>query len=859
MSDTLADKLGPQTKPERNVDHLPVAHPDRFRFPFNKQRFYGDPGKRCEISDELIEFEGRFKERKGKPLEVDGPFFERTKSGLVELGEDKKPKPMLVPSFSVVADSWKDHYQKRVTNPRTSESKLVSIGGFWGGHYVLNNWDSIFEQMKKIEFMAKTNPSAAEVARQELFYELACAPDNELNKSAEEGTRIHEMFEAIALGQLLPADLPYDTLELEPIVRQWFDEVQPEILFTEAVGFSWGLSEHNHGMAYGCTGDSGIGVKIDGEVTVIGIDVKTRMRGPDGNIRSHALEKPSHPCQTAAMLKCDYMIVERNGEAVRVKPPQAAFTSILSFRPNGWAMSHMGVDEGWQAWTRMYDTYASRRDGQTIARRAVTKMKDPDTNWSVPAIIDTKALGEGRLVLKPLPKDPKVEEAPKLVAAPPAACPPAPPVEHVAALPAMHQTLSGKLNDVPVSVPEPEPFIENTPQEEVQTDLTPEPSTEDLVMTLEEAPAVELDEAVDALKESLGATEVTGYELAQETRTAEQIEQANWDAAVSAMLLGPPARTAPPAYVPDVALCNAYGAQRMALAVGEYPAYMYYAWRLFSVDHPDIPVSGVYPPMPTDSDALWAHVLERIEWGMNNRGPRFQEGLTRVWKDMCPHLPISMDRPADVDVMNIAMAVEFCCITEPILAWPTTLDKALAILATIDLLDAELGISFHPSTDPRFAPKIDDSEPAEGGFIPPPLYAPVEARMKAIADQKSGVPVSIKMAVACWVQQAGDANVQVAPGETQRTWLRTLRLAAFLELAHCGLTEDEAVRALHYFVAGKRNRSLTVGALIAKMDVRELTYLLAAIQANKAGEIVMVEEDGEMVFQEAKKSKKKAA
>lgn len=151
-----------------------------------------------------------------------------------------------------------------------------------------------------------------------------------MGRASGRGTSIHEMMEGLAAGQP-PGMVAAEAQPYVPACQQFLDQHQPEWLLSEVVTI-------NRTVGYGGTFDAVL--RIDGKVYLV--DWKTRKAGKHGAY-------PEEGWQLAAYANAEYMIVERDGDAVRTPVPQLDGALIVSICPEGAKVYPVDLDKAWVA------------------------------------------------------------------------------------------------------------------------------------------------------------------------------------------------------------------------------------------------------------------------------------------------------------------------------------------------------------------------------------------------------------------------------------------------------------------------------------------------------------------------------
>jgi hypothetical protein len=137
-----------------------------------------------------------------------------------------------------------------------------------------------------------------------------------------------------------------------PAILDFFDVYQPEPVVVEYVTIHRTLNGHG----YGATPDAL--VKIEGET--VAVDWKTRSDGS-----AHAAY-PKELKQVAAGVFAEYMIVRRDGEAVRQRIPEVSGGYVVSIKTDGARLYPLELDRGWEHFCHLHEWWThtlNERDG----------------------------------------------------------------------------------------------------------------------------------------------------------------------------------------------------------------------------------------------------------------------------------------------------------------------------------------------------------------------------------------------------------------------------------------------------------------------------------------------------------------
>jgi hypothetical protein len=169
-----------------------------------------------------------------------------------------------------------------------------------------------------------------------------------LTRAGNRGSSIHALIEARAAGKtLLAEEMTPEAADYIPAVDAFLDECQPEWLLSEVVIV-------NRTVGYGGTGDAGI--VIDGRRYFV--DWKTRRSADKHNAYDEEC------WQVAAYMMGEYMIVDRDGHAVRERVPAFDGGLIVSLAPEGYRLYPIDVEKSWESFQDLA-AFAARK-GRTF-------------------------------------------------------------------------------------------------------------------------------------------------------------------------------------------------------------------------------------------------------------------------------------------------------------------------------------------------------------------------------------------------------------------------------------------------------------------------------------------------------------
>jgi hypothetical protein len=189
----------------------------------------------------------------------------------------------------------------------------------------------------------------------------------------QRGTIVHEWAEdrLRARAALFAEPNRYDPKALEqaerfrPALEQFFDDHQPELVAAEVVC----LHRTLNAVGYGGTADAF--VRIAGDVWAV--DWKSR-----NSDHAAYLEEAA---QGGAYIGAEYMIVERDGKAVRVPVPEVAGVLIVSIASDSFRAFPIDAAGAIDAYHEMHAWWAAQRrftDGKVIGKPWAPKTQTPD-------------------------------------------------------------------------------------------------------------------------------------------------------------------------------------------------------------------------------------------------------------------------------------------------------------------------------------------------------------------------------------------------------------------------------------------------------------------------------------------------
>lgn len=150
---------------------------------------------------------------------------------------------------------------------------------------------------------------------------IAGASNRTRDKAGARGTKIHEHLEGIANGVDPDSVVDHDVAPWVDAMKAVISEVNPTWVLTEAVAIS-----RTHGVA----GTLDAVWEIDGKLYLV--DFKTRGAGKVGAAYD------DEGIQLGLYDLADYIIIERDGKAVRVPPPALDGGLIITIAPEGYRL-----------------------------------------------------------------------------------------------------------------------------------------------------------------------------------------------------------------------------------------------------------------------------------------------------------------------------------------------------------------------------------------------------------------------------------------------------------------------------------------------------------------------------------------
>lgn len=199
---------------------------------------------------------------------------------------------------------------------------------------------------------------------------IAGASDRTRDKAADRGTGVHAILEGIAEGREPHPELMPDVAPYLPVLRQLVADLDPEFVYSEVVCIS-----REHG--YGGTADAAIKINAGPLVGTFSVDWKSR--------KSDRHDAHRDECaQLAAYSRCDYIIAEQDGQAVRLPPPQLDGGLIVSITPEDYRLYPVDLAAAWATWVDLREFHDTTK--ATIRGRHVVIPRRP---VDAPTIVTT--------------------------------------------------------------------------------------------------------------------------------------------------------------------------------------------------------------------------------------------------------------------------------------------------------------------------------------------------------------------------------------------------------------------------------------------------------------------------------------
>lgn len=249
-----------------------------------------------------------------------------------------------VPAMTTIKSAWSKPFKKK-----TPTGLVVPLDAYRAAAYVQDNLNEL----------AGMHPD-------EVFMQVATAPDRDLAKAANRGTALHSVFEALAVGQRLAPELHDDAVRpFLPACEAFVDEWRPVWRMTEFVVIN---------RALGFAGTADALAELDGTCTTCGeplgltvIDYKSRGSGHG------AYEE--EVCQLGGYASGEYIVITNDaGSLERIDPPGIRHGAIVSITADdGYRLYPIEIADARHAFLGMFETWRIKRDGTSVARKAIGK------------------------------------------------------------------------------------------------------------------------------------------------------------------------------------------------------------------------------------------------------------------------------------------------------------------------------------------------------------------------------------------------------------------------------------------------------------------------------------------------------
>jgi len=198
---------------------------------------------------------------------------------------------------------------------------------------------------------------------------LYSAGQADLAKASDRGTFVHKVCEDLLYGREPYTEFATpDQLAYLPAVYAFFDTYQPELIAAETVAFHRDL----HGVGYAGTADAFMRVHLlSGPAVVIG-DFKSR--GADSKHGAY----PEEAAQIAAYATAQYLVVEGDNGAERVRVPELDGGLIISIKPDGVRLYPIHLEKAAEHWTALHRWYVAKQSERaSIGRQLPAKKPAP--------------------------------------------------------------------------------------------------------------------------------------------------------------------------------------------------------------------------------------------------------------------------------------------------------------------------------------------------------------------------------------------------------------------------------------------------------------------------------------------------
>lgn len=192
--------------------------------------------------------------------------------------------------------------------------------------------------------------------REAAFDLVRGATNRHRDKAANRGTQIHRLIEDVAEGRSPDvAALTDDVTPWVPAVRQLIDDLRPAFALSEFVVI-------DQARRYGGTGDAVIEVDVPGLSGRFLVDWKTREAGKPRVYTDEAAQIGAYAC-------AEYVIVETDGVAQRVRMPDLDGGLIITIAPDGYTLHPIDLQAACDAWDTLrafYDVTKAKLVGSPV-------------------------------------------------------------------------------------------------------------------------------------------------------------------------------------------------------------------------------------------------------------------------------------------------------------------------------------------------------------------------------------------------------------------------------------------------------------------------------------------------------------
>jgi len=248
-----------------------------------------------------------------------------------------------VPAVTTIKKAWSKPWRKK-----TPSGLVVPLDAYRAAAYVSEN----------IAQLAAMHPEQA-------FTMVATAPERDLARAGDRGTGVHSVVEGLAAGIRLAPELHDDDVRpFIPACELFVEEWSPRWRMTEFVvinrtlgfaGTADALVEFPDAICPTC--DEPYGLTI--------VDWKSR-----GSAHG---AYPEEVCQLGGYASGEYVVItNEQGDLERVDPPEVQHGAIVSITADdGYRLYPVEIADARHAFLGLFETWRIRRDGESVARKAV--------------------------------------------------------------------------------------------------------------------------------------------------------------------------------------------------------------------------------------------------------------------------------------------------------------------------------------------------------------------------------------------------------------------------------------------------------------------------------------------------------